>query len=101
MKKTATPRVIESADMDEIARTVRDHDLSSGTELGEWTGTIDGQPVTVRLVTRSAVVRARLQQTITAAFGRVKAEPKRTGPQASVGETVQRLRATANASRWF
>lgn len=99
MKTPPSPRVIESADLAEIARAVRDHDLTS-TDLGEWSGTIDGQQVILRLVHPRDIVRARLQQTVTAAIAKVKREPKRTR-QASIGETINRLRATARSSRWL
>lgn len=100
-KRTPPPRLIESADAEEIARTVRDHDLNAGAELGEWVGSIDGQPVLIRLVRPRDIARARLQHLITTAFGRIHREPRRTGKQASIGETITRLRATAATSRWF
>ena len=98
------PRVIETADLDAIVAAVHDHDLTS-SEVGEWTGNIDGQPVVLRLVRPREVLRAQVEQAIRAATARLVTRTRarsRTGRGRSADHSpVERLLASARESRWW
>ena len=101
MSTKKPPRVIESDDMPEIARAVREHDLKPTEELGEWTGIIDGQPVILRLIHPRNVTVDRIKHMISNALEHMKGTPTRAGQPASFADTIKRLHATAKTSRWF
>jgi hypothetical protein len=82
----AQPREILSSNSTEIYRMVQDHALTA-TGIGEWSGTIDGIPVLLRMETPRRVRAHRMSR------GRA--------PEPETGAFVTQVVEAAHRSRWF
>lgn len=92
-------RTLTTTSLDDARQYITDHDLTpTPGALGEWSGTIDGQPVTLTL---TSPTRARLDRLAQAVTQFRSAKSRHPSGKDRPDTTAARLVVAARHSRWF